>query len=231
MNIAVILAGGSGTRLGGDKPKQFLVVEGKTILEHSIDAFHQNERIDEVAVVCREDYIDEVKSIVRARNYNKVKNVLCGGKERYHSSLAAISVCNNEDDCLLLHDAVRPLVSQRIINDCLDALKEYDAVDVAVATTDTIIQVDEENRIVNIPMRSTLRNVQTPQAFRVHTIRRAFELALKDPAFMPTDDCSVVHRYLPETLIYVVEGENTNIKITYASDLDTLSSALRKRGV
>ncbi len=80
-------------------------------------------------------------------------------------------------------------------------------------------------------MRSTLRNVQTPQAFRVNTIRRAFELALKDPAFMPTDDCSVVHRYMPETPIYVVEGENTNIKITYASDLDTLSSALRKRGV
>lgn len=219
MNIAVILAGGSGTRLGADKPKQFLEVAGKTILEHSVIAFSNNNRIDEIVVVCREDYVEEVKNLMANSEYHKVKQVVPGGKERYHSSLAAIKACHDDDDCLLLHDAVRPLVSQRIIDDCLDALQDYDAVDVAVPATDTIIQVDAENRIVAIPPRASLRNVQTPQCFRMSCIRRAFELALQDPAFMPTDDCSVVHRYLPDTPVYVVAGDVTNIKITYPSDL------------
>lgn len=228
MNIAVILAGGSGTRLGADKPKQFLEIAGKTILEHSISAFHRNERIDEIVVVCREDYVGDVRQLVSKPEYHKVKHVVPGGKERYHSSLAAIKACHDADDCLLLHDAVRPLVSQRIIDDCIDALKDYDAVDVAVPATDTIIQVDADNRIMAIPPRSSLRNVQTPQCFRMSCIRSAFDLALQDPDFLPTDDCSVVHRYLPSTPIYVVEGEATNIKITYASDLQMAENLLRK---
>lgn len=164
MNIAVILAGGSGSRVGGDKPKQFLRVAGKMIIEHTIEAFHDNPRIDEIAIVSREDYIEEVRKMVADNGYAKVKHVLCGGKERYHSSLAAISTCSNDNDRLLLHDCVRPLVTQRIINDCLDSLDRYEAVDVAVPTTDTIIETAPDGRIVRIPSRNSLRNVQTPQA-------------------------------------------------------------------
>lgn len=229
MNIAVILAGGSGSRVGGDKPKQFLRVAGKMIIEHTIEAFHSNPRIDEIAIVSREDYIEEVRRMVAGNGYAKVKHVLCGGKERYHSSLAAISTCSNDDDRLLLHDCVRPLVTQRIINDCLDALDKYEAVDVAVPTTDTIIETAPDGRIVRIPSRSSLRNVQTPQGFRCGTIRRAFELALQDPDFMPTDDCSVVFRYLPDTPIFVVEGDPMNIKVTYRDDLKTVEEHILGR--
>lgn len=219
MNIAIILAGGSGSRVGGDKPKQFLEVAGKMIIEHTIEAFHRNDRIDEIAIVSRQDYVEDVEAMVRRNGYGKVRHVLCGGKERYHSSLAALAAYDNDADCLLFHDCVRPLVSQRIINDCLDALQTFDAVDVAVPATDTMIEVDENGNICRIPQRSMLRNVQTPQGFRRGTIRKAFDLALQDPDFQPTDDVSVVFRYLPDTPIKVIEGDTNNIKITYREDL------------
>lgn len=220
MNVAIILAGGSGTRLGGERPKQFLTVAGKMVIEHTIEAFHRNSRIDEIAIVTRVDYVDDMRKMIAQNAYEKVKHVLCGGKERYHSSLAALAVYHDDNDRLLFHDCVRPLVSQRIIDDCLDALDSYDAVDVAVPSTDTIIEVDEQGNICRIPQRSRLRNVQTPQGFRRSVIRRAFDLALQDSEFMPTDDCSVVFRYLPDTRIRVVEGDTSNIKITYKEDLE-----------
>lgn len=234
MNVAVILAGGSGSRVGGDRPKQFLEVAGKMIIEHTIEAFHRNNRIDEIAIVSRQDYVDEVKAMVSKRGYAKVRHVLCGGKERYHSSLAALAAYTDADDHLLFHDCVRPLVSQRIINDCLDALQQYDAVDVAVPTTDTIIEASPclsqggELVIAAIPPRSTLYNVQTPQGFRRGVIAKAFEIALQDASFQPTDDCSVVFRYMPDTPIHIVNGDTTNIKITYKEDLEFAERILKQ---
>lgn len=228
MNVAIILAGGSGSRVGGDRPKQFLEVAGKMIIEHTIEAFHRNEQIDEIAIVSREDYVEDVKALVARRGYDKVKHVLTGGKERYHSSLAALAAYTDDADRLLLHDCVRPLVSQRIINDCIAALDRYEAVNVAVPATDTIIEVNEDGSICRIPQRRLLRNVQTPQGFRRGTIRRAFDLAMQDPSFQPTDDCSVVFRYLPDVPIHVVEGEPTNIKITYKEDFEFAERILNK---
>ena len=119
MNIAIILAGGSGSRIGGTLPKQFLSVAGKKIIEHTIDVFENNDLIDEIAIVSKKEYTSDVERIVTTNQYHKVKKILTGGKERYDSSLAAISAYTNDDDNLLLHDAVRPLVNDRIINDCI----------------------------------------------------------------------------------------------------------------
>jgi len=228
-NIAVILAGGSGSRFGADMPKQFLTVAGKMIIEHTIDAFERHPLVDAIAIVSRKDFVEEMKDLVERDGYKKVVAVLEGGKERYHSSLAAIAAFTDDDDRLLIHDGVRPLVSERIITDCINALADYEAVDVAIATTDTIIELDEEGNISRIPQRRLLRNVQTPQCFRRGTISKAFELALADPAFFPTDDCSLVHRYLPGTQIKVVEGDSTNVKVTYKEDLEWIGSILEGR--
>lgn len=224
MNIAVLLAGGSGRRMGGPEPKQFIQIAGRSILEHSIRAFHQHEGIDQIVIVAHADYIDRIRKI--AAPYPKVQHVVPGGKERYDSSLAAIavgkelSVLNSQFSInLLIHDAVRPLVSQRIITDCLNALQQYKAVDVAIPCTDTIIEVNAEGHICHITPRSMLRNVQTPQCFRLETIDEAYRIGLNDPNFITTDDCGVVHRYLPEEPIFVVEGDTTNIKVTYPEDL------------
>lgn len=231
MNIAVILAGGSGSRLGNDAPKQFLKVAGKKVLEHTIEVFENAKGIDEICIVSRMDYISDVESIVVNNGYLKVKKILAGGKERYDSSLAAINAYPTGNHNLLLHDAVRPLLTERIINDCLSALEKYNAVDVAIKTTDTIIQVDDQRCITSIPNRSELRNGQTPQCFKRDTIARAYELALKDPNFQTTDDCGTVRRYLPEEPIYVVEGENFNMKLTYLEDLFLLDKLFQLKSL
>ncbi len=226
-NVAVLLAGGSGHRMQTTEPKQFIRIAGRSILEHSIRAFSLNAGIDEIVVVGHADYLDRIRQI--AAPYPKVRHIVPGGKERYHSSLAAISLYSSPIEPtagdgsttvnLLIHDAVRCLVSQRIITDTIEALREHQAVEVAVPCTDTICEVDSNGCIVRIPDRSTLRNVQTPQGFRLETIREAYNTGLKDPHFVTTDDCGVVHRYLPSVPIHVVDGETTNIKITYPEDL------------
>ena len=226
-NIAIILAGGSGSRFGADMPKQFLQVAGKMIIEHTIDAFERHPMIDEIAIVSRADYMEEMREMVKKDGYVKVTHVLQGGKERYHSSLAAIEAFTNDDDNLLIHDGVRPLVSERIITDCVKALAEYEAVDVAVPTTDTIIELNEDGSIARIPQRRLLRNAQTPQCFRRRVIAEAFRLALQDPDFFPTDDCSIVLKYMPEVAIKVVDGEPSNIKVTYKSDLEMVERRLK----
>ena len=218
--VAIILAGGSGSRFGReDTPKQFLKVAGKKVIEHTIDVFENNDRIDEIAIVSRAEYIPDVEQMVVLNHYKKVKKILAGGKERYHSSLSAINAYTNDDDKLIFHDAVRPLVNNRIINDCVEALSNYEAVDVAIPVADTIIQVDGDECISSIPVRSVLRSGQTPQCFKRATIKKAYELALKDPNFTTTDDCGVVRKYLPETPVFVVKGEIFNMKITYKEDL------------
>ena len=228
-NIAIVLAGGSGSRFGADMPKQFLQVAGKMIIEHTIDAFERHPLIDEIAVVSRADYVDEMKEMVKRDGYRKVTKVLQGGKERYHSSLAAIEAFTCDDDNLLIHDGVRPLVTDRIITDCVKALADYEAVDVAVPATDTVIELHEDGSIARIPPRRLLRNAQTPQCFRRRVIAKAFELALKDPGFFPTDDCSLVLKYMPEVAIKVVDGEPTNIKITYKEDIEMMKRVITDR--
>ena len=219
MNIAVILAGGAGYRLGGALPKQFLKVAGRKIVEHTLSVFEHNEQIDEIAIVCNPDYIADMEQIVLNNQWMKVKKILRGGKERYHSSLAAIRAYDDDDINLIFHDAVRPLVNDRIIADCVEALRTYSAVDVAIPATDTIIEVTEQNTIKSIPNRAVLRNGQTPQCFKRGVIKHAYDLALQDPNFKTTDDCGVVLKYLPEIPVYIVKGENFNMKVTYPEDL------------
>ena len=125
---------------------------------------------------------------------------------------------------MIFHDAVRPLLSDKIITDVIQALVHYQAVDVAIESADTIIEVDHENIIKKIPLRKNLRRGQTPQGFRLSVIKKAYEKALKDPEFKTTDDCGVVLKYLPEVKIYVVNGEGVNMKLTYKEDFFLLKA-------
>lgn len=215
-NIAIILAGGVGSRLGMSTPKQFFKVAGKMVVEHTVDVFERNPRIDEIAIVSNPMLIADFENIVLRNKWRKVKKILKGGKERYDSSLSAIRAYADEDVNLILHDAVRPLVSQRIINDVVDALQTHRAIDVAIPSVDTIVEVDDDY-ISGIPDRSRLRRGQTPQAFDRALIEEAYEKGLRDPDFRTTDDCGVVQRYTDEP-IFVVRGEESNLKLTYRED-------------
>lgn len=222
MNIAVILSAGTGSRFGSDVPKQFINLAGKNIIEYTIAAFEQNSNIDEVCIVADLIYHEKLLAISKENGFKKVKRIIQGGLERKDSSYNAIKEYENLKNInLLFHDAVRPFVSQRIINETIKSLEKYNAIDVAIPTADTIIEIDSDTKTIsNIPQRSKLQRGQTPQAFKLETIQKAHELANKDknePMF--TDDCGLVKQYLPEEKIFVVEGEEKNIKITYPEDL------------
>lgn len=227
-NVAVVLAGGSGRRLGGDLPKQFLQVGGRRIIEYSIDAFEKNAGIDEIAVVVNKDFIPLMEEIKTENSWTKLKHIINGGEERYDSSLSAIRKYNDVDCNLIFHDAVRPLVSQRIISDVVSALESHNAIAVAIPATDTIVKIDVSGRMIGeILQRSQLRCQQTPQAFCIETIANAYRLAIADPSFVATDDCGVVARYLPSEKIFIVDGEDANIKVTYRKDLRLMEMLLQ----
>lgn len=250
--IAVILAGGSGKRMGLDRPKQFLLMNGKTILEHSVDAFHENPFVNGIIIVSNPDFIDEAESIVEERRaageWTKVETVIAGGKERSDSSVNALkhvadalpypAQLMEADVAVLFHDAVRPLVSQQIINDVCLALRDHEAVNVTVPVVDTIVRTTrvtssdghECTIIADTVDRSVLQSVQTPQGFRLATIAEAYRRAMADSAFKATDDCGVVMRYLPEVKIGIVNGSAHNLKLTYAADLPLFEYLLSSSG-
>lgn len=227
MNIAIILAGGVGSRLGLNKPKQFMKIAGKTVLEHTVDTFQKHNLIDEIVIVMHASYVHDAEAMVINNHWTKVKRILNGGSERYESSLVAIRAyenCAEKDELnFIFHDAVRPLVSKKIIDDTIEALNNYEAVDVAIPSADTIIKLDESKQCIDcIPDRSYLNRGQTPQAFNFNVIKKAYDLAIKDPNMQATDDCGIVRKYLPEVPIYVVKGAEQNVKLTYPEDIYVL---------
>jgi 2-C-methyl-D-erythritol 4-phosphate cytidylyltransferase len=219
--VAVVLAGGTGQRLGLVAPKQLAMVGGRPILARAIEAFDAAPQIEEILVVMAPGHLTEAELI--AKPYAKVSGVIEGGANRTESTLRALAALEPlPGDCrVLFHDAARPFVDGRIIAECVAALDDAEAVAVAVPSSDTVVVV-EAGRVVEMPRRDRLRRFQTPQGFRLATIRAAYELALADPGFAestPTDDCGVVHRYLPGVPIMVVPGSEQNIKITHPVDL------------
>lgn len=235
-NVAIVLAGGTGSRFGGAIPKQFMPLSGRAVIEYPIDTFNSHESIDEVAVVVHPDWRDEMEKIASRNRWSKLLKIIDGGTERYMSSINAIMayIDESEDTNLLLHDAVRPWVSREIVDRVTDALQHHEAVGVAVSSTDTVWEVHPDfsgewkaengvrgigRFVARIPERRLMWRAQTPQAFRLPLIRDAYQRALQDPQLQATDDCGVVRKYMPGTKIHVVEGEERNRKITFAEDL------------
>ncbi|UCH96626.1 MAG: 2-C-methyl-D-erythritol 4-phosphate cytidylyltransferase [Candidatus Aminicenantes bacterium] len=218
-NLALILAGGSGSRINNEIPKQFLKIREKTILQHSIEKFENHPRIHGIFLVIHRDFLNKAKEIVHNSGYKKVVKVLAGGQTRQESSRIGVTAVNPaEYENVLIHDAARPFVSKKIIDDILDALNTYSAVNVAVPSPDTIIEINDQNLIKHVPDRKYLRRVQTPQAFKLHLIQKAHELALEKGFTNTTDDCSLILTFKLAD-IYVAAGSPLNIKITYPLDL------------
>ena len=234
-NIAVILAGGIGARVGGNIPKQLLpLADGRSVLEHAVNAFEQSPCIDEVCIVMHPDYIAYAEQMLLANAWQKVRQIIPGGKERWESSVNAIRAFTpytlhpTPITNLLLHDAARPFVSQDIIARVCEALEQHEAVTVAIPSTDTVYEM-VEGRVARIPQRSTIMRAQTPQAFRLELIAEAYTKALGVDSLsaevcaachLPaTDDCGIVHEHMPQVPIHIVEGEEQNKKITFKEDI------------
>ncbi|MBQ2068425.1 MAG: 2-C-methyl-D-erythritol 4-phosphate cytidylyltransferase [Paludibacteraceae bacterium] len=234
-HIAIILAGGMGSRIGGTTPKQLLPLEdGRSILEHSVDAFEQAVCIDEIAIVMHPDWMEEAKQLCERNSWSKVKMIIPGGSERWESSWHAILAYMDYNGeglpvtgdggsvSLWFHDAARPFVSQRILADVAKALEEHEAVTVAVPVTDTLYQVkvNGERLMVNgVPLRSEYMRAQTPQAFHIELVTSAYLKAIEAEDGLATDDVGIVRKYEPKHPIFIVEGEEANRKITYVEDI------------
>lgn len=225
-NIAVVLAGGVGTRIGLETPKQLIKIAGRPIMEHTLAIFNEHPQIDEIIVLMARGHLDRVHEIVRKNDFGKVTAVLEGSGTRNDTTQVALRAVADKykEDCnVILHDAVRPLLAPSIINEVVDALDTNDAVDVAIPSADTIIEVEEGVGpypvIKDVPPRANLRRGQTPQAFKLSAIQRAYDEAAKDRNFVATDDCSVVLRYTPEVPVAVVTGGDSNMKVTEPIDI------------
>lgn len=229
MNIAIILAGGKGTRMGMvDQPKQFIDIYGKPIVVHTIEAFDIHEQIDAIAVVCLNEWHEDIKIWTRKYELNKIKWIVDGGETRQESvlkGLQAIEEDLSDDDIVVIHDAARPLISHRIIVNNIEGAKKYGAVDTVIPTSDTIIQSLDDNTISSIPVRKELYIGQTPQSFKYSTILDAHKKAELDKTNDSTDDCRLVLNYGKK--VHLVAGDKLNFKITTMEDLLLLKSIIK----
>ena len=219
--VAVILAGGTGSRAGAGVAKQFRRLDdGRTVIETCVEAFAACGCIDRIVVVMHPDHVAEADKLLMPYRLS----IIAGGDERWQSSLNAIkALAHNRNELnVLLHDCARPFVSKRIIEDVCQALQDHEAVTVAVPATDTLYQV-ADGQVVAVPQRQDFMRAQTPQAFRLSLIERAYRLALSDPdGIAATDDCGIVRKYVPDQKIFIVPGEESNRKLTFASDFSRL---------
>jgi 2-C-methyl-D-erythritol 4-phosphate cytidylyltransferase len=235
-NFVAILAAGKGSRMGLSQPKQFEILNGKTILEHSVDTFEKHPSINGIFIVVHEDFIENTKRLLHVRNRPKIKEILAGGEERMDSSYAAIlaieKFCYDQQSIenpqmsvnVLIHDAARPFVSESIITRTVEALQDHSAVSVAIPATDTIYICNNEHKIESSPKRDRVYLAQTPQAARLPIFKQAFELmknvgAGHAPPLHATDDANVILTRLPNEKIHLVLGDIINKKITFQSDL------------
>lgn len=231
-NVAVILAGGSGSRFGLNYPKQFVKLAGRTVIEHTVQIFQEHEQIDAIVIVARAEDTEDVLAMARRNVWTKVERVIQGGVDRFGSTLSAIECLSDHprDTKVLFHDSVRPLLAPSVITECLAALDRHNAVDVVIPTADTIIQLGADGCLESIPRRDLLRRGQTPQGFRLGQLAEAYRRASASGNRAFTCDCSVFKLMMPDDPIAVVEGSATNVKITHADDLFIADKLFQCRG-
>jgi 2-C-methyl-D-erythritol 4-phosphate cytidylyltransferase len=214
---AIILAAGSGSRTKEFTPKAFLKINELFIIEYSILQLSNNYMIDHVILVVPKAYQAFTEELVQIKKYEKVINVLSGGANRFKSSGIGLAVISEPNDRVLIHDAARPFITKDIIDNCLNALNNSDAVNILTPISDTLVEL-KGNEIIGKVDREKLRRSQTPQGFLVSAIKKAHELAEENKFEDITDDFNLVLKFGTGSTSWV-DGSRYNIKITYAEDL------------
>ncbi len=220
MNIAVIFAGGVGTRMRTkDKPKQFLMVHGKPIIVHTIEHFQYHKEIDGIIVVCVKEWIPYMEEMKYRYRLNKIKAIVPGGKTgqmSIYNGLVSASKEFGEKNVVLIHDGVRPLINEQLITDNILSVKQYGAAITVTKSKETIILVDENNKVCDVPSREHSRKAQAPQSFWLDEILEVQNQAIKDGERNAIDSCSLMKKYGKK--LNVVLGPDENIKITTPED-------------
>ena len=221
MNIAVIFAGGSGRRMNTkDKPKQFLMVHGKPIIVHTIEKFQYHPDIDGIIVVCIADWIDYMAEMQYRYRLDKIGKIVPGGQTGqlsiYNGLVAAGEVYGTEDNIVLIHDGVRPLIDNELINANIRSVKDHGSAITVTLAKETVILVDDEGLVTDVPSRKLSRTAQAPQSFYLKDILSVQERAISEGITDAIDSCSLMRMY--DKNVSVVVGPNNNIKITTPED-------------
>ena len=230
--FALVLGGGSGRRMtGSDVPKQYLMLGGRPVIMHSVQRFLRNEKVDRVVIVCPEDHLEYTAAL--AAQYledDSSVSVTAGGADRNASLMKGMLKArefmkDGSDAVVLTHDAARPFLTDRIIEENIAAAAAYGACTTAVPAVDTIMRSDDGQVISEIPKRSLMYQVQTPQSFRFSVLYDAMNSLSAAELGILTDACGIMQaRGVP---VRLVPGENYNIKLTYPQDMVTAEGILK----
>ena len=220
MNVALIFAGGSGTRMNTkSKPKQFLELHGKEIIIYTLEHFQKHPEIDAIAVVCIEDWIDYLKNILKKHNIDKVKWIVPGGKtgqDSIYNGLEAIHKDCPEDSIVLIHDGVRPLINHALISDNIQSVKEHGSAITVTPVIETIMLTENDNKVYKSVERDKCCMAKAPQSFYLKDIYAAHRQAIADGIHTKIDSATMMSDY--GYSLYTVAGSSENIKITTPTD-------------
>lgn len=227
----VILAGGKGTRMGNvEKPKQFMEIGGKPIIVHTIEKFVMHSEFDEILVLSPKQWIKHTEDLIRKYipQDDRLK-VIEGGKTRNETIMNSISYIDNqgglnENTIIVTHDSVRPFITHRIIEENIRYAKEYGACDTVIPATDTIVESKNHQLITDIPDRATMYQGQTPQSFKAEHLRTLYQSLTDEEKEILTDACKIM--VIKGEKVHLVEGEESNIKITYPYDMRVAEALL-----
>ena len=231
MVFAVILAGGTGSRMGGDKPKQYLNLKGRPIIIYTIEKFYACPGIDKIIVLCPEQWEEHTKDLIKkyiSPAQDRI-TVARGGATRNETIMNAVALIENsgrldDDTIIVTHDSVRPFVTHRIIEENIKACAEYGACDTVIKATDTIVEAKNGEIISDIPNRNYMYQGQTPQSFKAKKLKALYLSLSEEEKDILTDAAKIF--VLKGEKVALVDGENFNIKITYPYDMRVAKSLL-----
>lgn len=232
MNIGVIFAGGVGTRMNSkDMPKQFLKVFNKPIIIHTLEHFQNNSNIDAIVIACVADYIEYLKKLLYKYRIDKVKKIVPGGKTGqlsiYNGLCAAKEISGEQKAIVLIHDGVRPLINSQLLTDNIEAVKKYGTCITAGIVKETIVEIDDEGKILHVPSRSNSRVAKAPQSFWLDDIMKVHKYALKNNRDNYIDSCTMMQEN--GFKLYMIDGPYENIKITTPDDFFTMRAILEAK--
>lgn len=231
MVYGVILAGGVGSRMGGDKPKQYLNLKGKPIIVYTIEKFYTCPEFEKIIVLCPAQWIEHTKNLIKkhiAPAEDRVA-VIEGGSTRNETVMNAISYIEkqgnlDENTVIVTHDSVRPFVTHRIIKENIEACEKYGACDTVIPATDTIVEAQNGKIISSIPNRRIMYQGQTPQSFKALKLKEIYNSLTAEEKDILTDAAKIL--VLKGESVALVDGETFNIKITYPYDMRVAKSLL-----
>lgn len=219
-HIALIFAGGSGTRMSiGGKPKQFLSLHGKEIIIHTIEKFEFHKKIDQIVVVCIESWIDHLEELLTKYQIKKVVSIVSGGSNGQQSifnGLKAIKKMGVHDSVVLVHDGVRPLVTEELISQNIEVANQYGTAITVSPAIETIVNLKDDSTVGKIIDRSISFNAKAPQTFRFENLWNVHNKAINEGVLDMIDSASLMEHYGYE--LHIVKGGPENIKITTSSD-------------